>query len=800
MSRDGAVSPSDFGTLLRHYRILASLSQEALAERSRLSVEAISALERGYRKTPQRDTLKLLITGLELTEEHRHELESAAARWVLLRKNAAHSGPKLPEQLTTFVGRHVELEQIAKLLRESRLVTITGAGGIGKTRTALHLASTSDLSDRTVCFVALASVSDPAVVGTTILAALRAHPDDRAPLEKLIGHLNTRPTLLILDNCEHLVAETARISETLLSEVPSAKILATSREPLRIAGERRYRLPPLTSDDAIALFTDRATAADHGFSLNDTAPNVVRGLCQRLDCIPLALELAAARVNASSPTALLDMLDDRFTLLDRGIRTALPHQQTLRATIEWSYELLSGPERRLFQRLSVFSGSFSIEAAKSTCSDGDVSARQVAQHLFNLVDKSIVTINGQFDEPRYELLESFQLYAKEKLRETGEQNAYFQRHARTYLGLAQQLGWAYETASDEVWQRLAQQDLDNWRSALKWSIVDGGDVDLGQRLVGDLRVVWYNLAPLEFVEWLRLANELVSKDTSPHARAALCYADLCIAMYNGHRNVTAVSDEALRSSILVGDELKGAFARFCLGDALASMGRIDEARPVLVDALAVSRRLGMCRQTALILRVFPGTLAERRAFLSEAQSIYKTIGASRMSLWALVDISECELTAGNTDLALRLASEAAEGLAEANDPRCSLALEVVSHCLILSDRYPEAKAYAHRASAIARQQRRILGVTEALGFLLYAAILQCRSDRSYANRHAASIFRVLAYATSRAGEFDESIWALGSQPDLGVLRELLGERDVQVLTAEGAQMSDERADEEAAAL
>ena len=301
--------PLDFGALLRRYRLAAGLSQEALAERARLSTEGVSALERGFRRTPQRGTLALLASALGLDDEKRREFEEAAARRVLLGRNEDAQvvvGPwgnrdpaALPLSLTAFVGRETELGEIATLLRDERLITLTGAAGIGKTRTALEVARSLIVAADQACFVALAAVPDASLVATTVASVLRVKPlMDRPAIESLLAHLKNKQLLLILDNCEHLITEAARIVEALLAGCPRLQILVTSREPLRLAGECRYRLPSLDAEDAITLFYDRARAVDHRFALSDVNMPIVAELCRRLDAIPLAIELAAGRVNS----------------------------------------------------------------------------------------------------------------------------------------------------------------------------------------------------------------------------------------------------------------------------------------------------------------------------------------------------------------------------------------------------------------------------------------------------------------------------------------------------------------------
>ena len=419
--RGRVAGSSDFGMLLRRYRLAAGLSQEALAERARMSTEGISALERGYRRTPQRETLALLVSALGLDEEQRAEFEATAARSVLLgRGTSVTVGPwadgatlNLPLALTSFVGRASELDEIATLVREHRMVTLTGTGGIGKTQTALHVASAlREFDSIALCFIGLASVSDASLVVAAIASALRLQEVPNRPLlETLLAYLKNKTLLLILDNCEHVITQAAAVAATLLTGCARVRILATSREPLRAAGEYCYRLPSLSLPSpkasrqlsvseaagygAIVLFIDRARAANHRFTLTDENAPIVAVLCRRLDGVPLAMELAAARVSHLSLNALVQKLDDRFEVLTGGDRTALPRQQMMRATIDWSYNLLAAPERRVFERLSVFAGGCTLAAAATVCGGEEAAEVELFNLLSSLVDKSLVVADSR---------------------------------------------------------------------------------------------------------------------------------------------------------------------------------------------------------------------------------------------------------------------------------------------------------------------------------------------------------------------------------------------------------------------
>ena len=325
-------------------------------------------------------------------------------------------------------------------------------------------------------------------------------------LETLLTYLKNKTMLLILDNCEHVVVAAQTVVQAVLLNCSHVRIVATSREPFRFAGEQAYRLPALgvpTAEiarrigaaeagayGAIALFVDRARSVDHRFTLTDENASIVAEVCRGLDGIPLAIELAAARVNVLTVRALAEKLDDRFRILTSGKDGASPRQQAMRATIDWSYDLLSTREQRVFDCLSVFAGGCTLATATAVCEDADASEDQVLDLLSSLVDKSLLVADLEGPEPRYRLLESFREYAREKLVIREELHAVVQRHALVCLELAERLERAFDSEVDAVWHALAREELNNWRAALHWALTERGDVLLGQQLVGKLNVAW----------------------------------------------------------------------------------------------------------------------------------------------------------------------------------------------------------------------------------------------------------------------------------------------------------------------
>jgi predicted ATPase/class 3 adenylate cyclase len=398
----------------------------------------------------------------------------------------------LPVQVNRFIGRERELTQTQEMLTRTRLLTLTGPGGTGKTRLSLKLAA-EILSEYAhgVWLVELAPLTDPALVLQTTASTLGLREKPGVSLEDLVtSYLCDKHLVLILDNCEHLVETCAVLADRWLHSCPYLKILASSREALGITGETIYQVSPLAlpaSDDlsaetlsrseAVQLFVERAAAVQPGFRLNDHNASAVAQICQRLDGIPLALELAAARVGMLSPQQIANRLDDRFRLLTGGSRTALPRQQTLRSLIDWSYDLLTEGERQVFRHLSVFVGSWSLEAAEAVCPELDVLSL-----LAGLVQKSLVVADESADEvtTRFRLLETIRQYAREKLEHSGETQLVASRHARFFAQLAEEAE-AFLRGGQEIiaWLQRLESEHGNLRAALDWCL-SGGDLPLGR--------------------------------------------------------------------------------------------------------------------------------------------------------------------------------------------------------------------------------------------------------------------------------------------------------------------------------
>jgi predicted ATPase/class 3 adenylate cyclase len=522
----------------------------------------------------------------------------------------------LPAQLTNFIGREREMAEIKRLLTETRLLTLTGAGGFGKTRLSMQVAA--DLLDAFadgVWLVELAPLFDSTLVPQTVASTLglREEPG-HSLLGILTNYLRAKNLLLILDNCEHLIGACAQLAEALLRACPNLRILTTSREALGIAGESVWIVPSLSLPDrwyqpstgsdivsaitqyeAVRLFIDRAISVLPTFTVtNQNAPAVAQ-ICHRLDGIPLAIELAAARVKVLSVEQIASRLDDRFHLLTGGSRTALPRQQTLQAAIDWSYNLLSEAEQVLLSRLSVFAGGWTLEAAEAVCAGESVKESEVMDLLSRLVYKSLVIAEELSGEKRYRFLETIRQYSRDKFVKSGEEENIRNRHLDFFLGLAERSEPRLLRKEQIVWLEQLEMNHDNLRGALEWSQTEG-DIKKGLRLAGALWRFWEVRSYLsEGRERLKTilgrAEALRLGDTVEYAKALNTAGRLAWAQ-GDYASGQPYFEKYSTISKRLGDRLGVAFALSGLGTLAWSRGDYESAYPYYEECLTIGKELG----------------------------------------------------------------------------------------------------------------------------------------------------------------------------------------------------------------
>ncbi|GAA2165580.1 LuxR C-terminal-related transcriptional regulator [Actinomadura napierensis] len=545
----------------------------------------------------------------------------------------------LPAEPNAFVGRERDAADLRRLLEGMRAVTLCGAGGIGKTRLALHVARTMlDAHPDGVWFVDLAGVrpdGTPEPVARRVAAVLDvAEEDGRRTAETLADALRGPSVLIVLDNCEHVVEECAELTGLLLARCPRMRVLATSREPLRMAGENVWRVPPLEPHEAVRLFTDRARAARPGFDVTSGVEDVTRAL----DGMPLALELAAARVRVLSVEQIAGRLADRFRLLSAGDRTAPPRQRTLRAAIDWSHDLLGERERILLRRLSVFAG-WTLEAAEHVCADAALPAEDVLDLLTALVDKSLVTVVGEMaGQVRFRQLDSIREYAAERLAEAGEEETFRLRHRDTVLEAAEEDGRLAVAEVPGAWAdrvalfRRYDAELGNVQAALTFSL-DRGDIDKGLRLCTALRTFW--IVRGRVAEWAEWTDRFLARSHGTGARtlgAALAGRAQLAAGGRDAAQAARYAQEALALCRTAGNAVMTASALVTLAESLARAGRFEDAAQRLDEADAIAAGPGhewaraYARITRGYLLIRRGRLREAREHLDAGATLMRGIG------------------------------------------------------------------------------------------------------------------------------------------------------------------------------
>ncbi|HEX5810077.1 MAG TPA: tetratricopeptide repeat protein, partial [Anaerolineales bacterium] len=561
------------------------------------------------------------------------------------KKVLTETSSTIPVPLTSFVGRDRELNEIFRLLANSRLLTLTGPGGVGKTRLAIQAATGSFKKFKDgVCWVGLTSLQDETLIPQEMAQALNIRAVSQEPLvDTLVNYLRSREILLVLDNCEHLIKACAQYAEQLLGSCSKLKILATSIEALGIFNEKTWQVPSLSLPEmqktlsldelkrfaSIELFGERARHARADFVLNEKNARSVAQICQRLDGIPLAIELAAARTKVLSVNEILVRLTDRFSLLTAGSRTAIPRHQTLRATIDWSHDLLTEPERILFRRLAVFAGGFTLEAAEAVCWQEGLNRTDILDLLGRLVDKSLVIVepvSGTL-ETRYRLLETIRHYALEKLTGLGDEaRAIRNRHLEFFVQLAEEAEPQIFGADAGIWFKRIEVELDNLRAAMEWATNTGKAVAALQ-IAGSLVYFWFVHGPL-LAEWYDRIQQALSRPegierSQARAKALNGIGFMYWADMYPTDNRTEL-EEALRIGQELGDQRNIATSLRNLGLLANIQSRYLEGRAFLEGSLDIWRKIGLeGKMDSAWTLTFLGDVAVNLDESARAQSLYE---------------------------------------------------------------------------------------------------------------------------------------------------------------------------------
>ncbi len=797
-----------FGDLLRQYRNAAHLTQEGLAQRAGLSVDAISLLERGERRRPHRYTMQSLAEALGLSQRQRARFETAA------RMNTVHaeaSGVQfinLPSQLTPFIGREREVEEVRQRLLhpDVRLLTLTGSGGVGKTRLGLEVARQNmDQYAEGICFVALAPISDPALVPSVIAQALQVKQRAGQSVAEALGqYLQKRQHLLILDNFERLLEAGPPLAQ-LLAACPRLKVLITSRVVLRLQGEHSYEVPTLMLPpagyqpsleqldryDGIRLFAERAASSQFRITPENAA--AVTELCRRLDGLPLAIELAAARVRLLLPDAMLARLDNRLALLMGGARDVPDRQRTLRATLDWSYDLLSVAERSLFAHLAVFVGGWSLEAAESVC-DADDEA-EVLHHMSALVDKSLVKQRADIQhEARFTMLETVREYALERLEESGELERLRRRHAAYFLKMAEEAELALQGPLQAAWLDRLETEHDNFRAALSWSLTSQGDTEMGLRLTGALSHFWY-VRGHHSESRMRLQSALERSSDAITARAKVLFGAGQLAWFQGELvRANTLLKESLTLYRDLEDEAGAAYALLFLGRTAISQGDYGQGAALVEESLTLFHQQGNMWGSAWALIVLgAGALSEgsvdwAAATFEESLTLYKNLENMQGMALALIYLGRAAHMQGEVVRSNAILEESLALFKDLGDSRG------VAEVLLELGRVARAQGNYMRSLKLCRESLVLshkLGDKSYIAFCLtaLAGVIQATEDA----RRAARLFGAAQGLLESLGAVLDPSGSLEYSNDLAAVRNQLGESAFEEARAAGGAMTVEQA-------
>jgi predicted ATPase len=718
----------------------------------------------------------------------------------------------LPIQPTSFRGREHDLEDAKALLDQHNLLTLIGAGGIGKSRLALQVAADMlDRFDDGVWLTDFATITDPVLVSSVVARALGMAQVDGIPLDEAIPHwLKHKKLLAVFDNCERVIEAVAHLADAVIRCCPNVRILTTSRQPLGIGGEVLHRVPSLTvpsnasalrsgdalSFGAIALFVDRAKAADTRFVLGDDNAPIVADVCRRLDGIPLAIELAAARVKVLSIPNLERRLSDRFKVLTGGSRTAMPRQRTLSALIDWSYDFLAPREQLLFSRVAIFAGGFTLESTTAVCAGESIAESDILDHVSSLADKSLVVADTSGEQERYRLLESTRAYALDKLAASGEREAVALRLAEYFRDKAQAADLRYGSVALASWLASIEVEMDNYRATLEWSLTEGRDAILGGVVAGALARFWLNCElTIEGRYWIGLAQAGIEESAQPRVAASLWNA---LSILSDGKRKHDCAERALTLYLSLCDQHGAAWAILNLAYALFQMGRLGESSDAHSRALAAMRECGYRRGVASCLNqrasidLIQGRIDAARDLYAQALQEYKALGDEFGKAVVLGNLADLEFADGHAEQALQLATDALTITLRGKNANLIATgyINSAAYRIALGD---EDGAFQAACDGLRWAQRSNFSsrVAWALQHLALIRVLR---------RHAFDAARILGYVNAlyeSLGTKRELTEKWGFEKLMGALRESLTDAEITKLAAEGAAWPEDRAVDEA---
>ncbi len=712
--------------------VFLSRGQRALAARQFKKCRDLLSSELGVAPSERTASMLRPAIGSSAREEPQHRPAPGEA----VRKS------NLPDQLAALIGRDAERAEIAHRLERSRVVTLTGSGGAGKTRLSIQVGF--DLLDRfkgEIWLIELAGIENPQLVAESICGTLGVPAQGgRSPIDTAVDFLSHRRALLILDNCEHLIAAAAAIAEAIARSCPDVRILATSREPLAISGEETFRIPNLGfppngvvsaseagRHSAVQLLMDRASRLVAHFELTDANAPAIARICQQVDGIPLAIELAAPRLRAMAPEQLADQLHNMFSILTSGSRTVMPRHQTLKNLFDWSYGLLKPEEQALLRRLSIFADGWRLEAAEWVAAGQPLEPGSIVDLMASLIDKSLVVVDLSSREPRYKLLEATRQYSSAKLaeaRETGLRR-HFAEYLISYFSSAEA---SWPTMSTSVWRERYESELDNLRAALEWAFSEEGDATLGVELAAHGIRLWNELSLLsERGRWVEAAFARLDEGRYPDTAARLWLGRTSVSAHGDQSSIQA-AENAAELYHLVGDSLgegealaKAGAARMRPSDTASASERLQEAGRLL-EPIGPTKQLCDWLRSLAVGAYFDGDFDRARILIRQSLGLAQDIGDTHGTVNAQIALAELELVAGNPEQAVIAGRGVLEGN-RANRRQIVLGLGNLTSYLLVAGRDDEAITVARNAL---REAQGLGWPAAVVRMVEHCALISCR--------------------------------------------------------------------------